>query len=186
MANSDTPTGLTPVRYMSGAPYTGATERFYVPASDSTAIFVGDPVRSAGSADARGVASVQRAGIGSTILGVVTSVVPVTRDSETYRPANSERYVNVCTAKDVVYEVQSDATGALVANDVGLNADIVNGTGSAITGLSGVELDSSSADTATAQLRIIGFVQREDNEIGANAKVEVIINEHERSSAVGV
>jgi hypothetical protein len=44
MANSNAPTGLTPVRYASGAPYNGAANVYFVPASDSTALYIGDPV----------------------------------------------------------------------------------------------------------------------------------------------
>lgn len=187
MANVDAPKGLRPVRHLNGSPFNGAANRYYVPASDGTAIFVGDPVKSGGSADADGVASVAQAAAGDNIRGVVIGVEPVTDESTFYRVASTERYVFVVDDPDVIFEVQEDGVGgALAAADIGLNADIVVGTGSTVTGSSAVELDSSDKKTGTAQLRILGLAQRADNEIGTNAKVEVLINEHELKSTTGV
>lgn len=190
MANANTPFGLRPVRHRNGAPYNGAATRYYVPASDSTALFLGDPVIIAGSADADGVATVTRATAagGAYVLGVVVSVEPITRDSTTYREASTARYVYVADDPDLVFEVQEDAAGgALAAADVGLNADLVAGTGSTLTGLSAFQLDTSTkATTNTLQLRILGFKQAPDNEIGANAKVLVAINLHALRNTTGI
>lgn len=86
-----------------------------------------------------------------------------------------------------MYEIQDDSDGgALTAASVGLNADIVVGTGSTTTGTSAMELDSSTVNTTSAQLRILGLSHRADNEIAANAKWLVMINEHELKSTTGV
>jgi hypothetical protein len=190
MANDNSPRGLRPVRHRNGAPYNGAVTRYYVPASDSTALYLGDPVIIAGSADADGVASVTRATAagGAYILGVVVGVEPASRDSTTYRPASTAAYVFVADDPDLVFEIQEDAVGgALAAADVGLNADLVAGSGSTATGYSGFQLDTSTkATTNTLQLRILGFVQRANNEIGANAKVLVGINLHQSRNTTGI
>lgn len=190
MPNANTPFGLRPVRHRNGAPYNGAATRYFVPAADSTALFIGDPVIIAGSADADGVGTVTRATAagGAFLLGAVVSVEPDTRDSPTYRVASTARYVYVADNPDLVFEIQEDAVGgALAAVDVGLNADLVAGTGSAITGLSAFQLDTSTkATTPTLQLRILGFVQRVDNEIGANAKVLASINLHALNNTTGI
>lgn len=190
MANANTPFGLRPVRHRNGAPYSGAATRYYVPASDSTALYLGDPVILAGSADADGVATVTRATAagGAYVLGSVVGVEPVTRDSPAYREASTARYVWVADDPDLVFEIQEDAVGgALAAADVGLNADLIAGTGSAITGLSAFQLDTSTkATTNTLQLRILGFKQAVDNEIGANAKVLVTINLHALRNLTGI
>jgi hypothetical protein len=187
MANVDAPNGLRPVKHLDGSPFNGATNRYYVPASDGTAIFVGDAVKSAGSADADGVASVAQAAAGDSIRGVVVGIEPETDESLNYRAASTERYVYVADAPDLVFEVQEDSVGgALAAANVGQNADLVVGTGNTTVGTSAMELDSSSAAATTAQLRILGFAQREDNEIGTNAKVLVAINEHEFKTTAGV
>ena len=187
MANVDRVNGLRPVRHLDGSPYNGAANTYFIPASDNTAVFIGDAVKSAGSADADGVATVAQAAAGEAIRGVVVGVKPVTAESPIYREASTARYVMVADAPDLVFEVQEDAVGgALAATDVGNNADLVVGSGSTATGRSGMELDSSTKATSTAQLRIIGFAQRPDNEIGDNAKVLVTINEHELKSTTGV
>lgn len=197
MANTNTPFGLRPVRHINGAPYNGGATRYYVPASDGTALYLGDPVIIAGSADAAGLASVTKATAagGNYMLGPVVAFDPVEgagaggRDSTIYRAASTERYVWVADDPDLVFEVQEDGVGgALAAADVGLNADWIAGTASTVTGLSGAMLDTSTkATTNTLQLRILGFKQSVDNEVGsANAKVLVSINLHSRRNLTGI
>jgi len=196
MPNANTPFGLRPVRHRNGVPYNGAATRYFVPASDSTALFLGDPVIIAGSADANGVPTVTRATAagGAFILGSVVGVDPVEgagaggRDSTTYRAASTARYVYVADDPDLVFEIQEDAVGgAMAAADVGLNVDLVAGTGSTITGLSAFQADTSTkATTNTLQLRILGFKQAVDNEIGANAKILVAINLHALRNTTGI
>lgn len=191
MANANTPFGLRPVRHRNGAPYNGAATRYYVPASDGTALYIGDPVIIAGSADADGVATVTRATAagGAYMLGPVVSVESETRDSLTYRAASTARYVWVADDPDLVFEIQEDGVGgALAATNVGQNIDLVSGTGSTITGLSGFQADSSTAATTnTLQLRILGFSQKIDNEVGnANAKMLVSINLHSLRNLTGI
>lgn len=187
MPNSDAPRGFTPIRHRNGAPYNGAANLYFCPASDSTAVYIGDAVKSGGSADANGVPTAIQAAAGNAIRGVVVGVVPDTDESLPYRAASTARYLLVADDPDLVFEVQEDSVGStLAADDVGENADIVVAAGSAITGRSGMELDSSDHKTATAQLRILRLAQRADNEIGTNAKWEVMINEHELASTSGV
>ena len=189
MANRDAPYGLRPVRHLDGSPFNGQVERVYVPATDSTAIFVGDAVKSAGSADTDGVASVAQAAAGDAIRGVVVSVeYDPDNLNRTYRPASTEAYLYIASAPDIVFTIQEDAVGgALAVTAVGGNADLVVGTGDTVSGRSGMELDSSSATASAAQLRILGFVHDPENEVAsANARVEVMINEHELKSTTGV
>lgn len=189
MANANSPFGLKPVRHRNGAPYNGAANLYYVPSSDSTAIFIGDAVKSAGDADAAtGVPTVAQVAAGDTIRGVVVGVIPDTAQSTIYRAASTGRYLLVADDPDLEFEIQEDAVGgALALASVGLNADLVVGSGSTATGRSGMQLDTSDVKTATAQLRILGFVQRVDNEFAsANAKVRVMINEHELKATTGV
>ena len=186
MANVDRVNGLRPVKHLDGSPYNGAVNRYYVPDTDTVAIFVGDAVKSSSSADANGVPGVAQAAAGDAIRGVVVGIEPVTDESLIYRAASTERYLLVADAPDLVFEIQEDSVGgALAAGDVGENADIVVAAGSTAAGTSGMELDSSTAVTTTAQLRILGLAQRADNEIGVNAKWLVAINEHELKSTTG-
>jgi len=193
MANTNAPQGLKPVRYRSGAPYNGACNTYSVPASDGTALFIGDPVIVAGSADANGVATITRATAagGAYISGVVVGFEPLRTDLTTlHRAASTLRNVYVADDPNLIFEIQEDGIGgAMAVTDVGLNADLIaTASGSTVTGKSGWSLDTSTkATTNTLQLRIEGFVQREDNEVGsANAKVLVSINLHQSRNLTGV
>ena len=188
MANTNNPEGLKPVRYASGAPYNGACNLYYVPASDGTALFRGDPVIVAGDADADGVATVTRAtaGGGNTITGVVVGVKNTPSQTTLHRPASTAMYVYVADDPNLLYEIQEDGVGgALASTNVGQNIDLVSGSGSTVTGLSGFQADSSTAATTnTLQLRIEGFVRRADNAIGTNAKILVRINKDQEGNAL--
>lgn len=196
MANANTPFGLLPYRDSAGRPFTGQGKLYYVPASDGTALYPGDPVIIAGSADADGIPSVTRATAagGSYLLGAVIAVEPTLgagangRDSTVYRAASTERYVWVADDPNTEFLIQEDAVGgALAAADVGLNADLIAGTANATYGQSGWQLDTSTkATTNTLQLRILGFAQKVGNEIGANAKVRVKINLHSSNNLTGI
>lgn len=184
--------GLQPVRYKSGAPYNGAANVYYVPASDSTALFIGDPVIIAGSGDANGVSSVTRAAAGDRITGAVVGFTTNPNDTtdgaiETgYRAASTEAYVLVADDPTLVFEAQEDAVGgALAAADIGLNVDLVAAAGSTVTKKSGYLLDSSTKVTTTAQLRIVGFSRRVNNVIGSNPLVLVSIVEATETPAAG-
>lgn len=167
--------GLRPVRYKDGAPYNGATNLYYVPASDGTALYVGDPVVVAGSGDANGVPSVTRAAAGANITGAVVGFAPkpygaAGTDSGVnlgYRAASTEDYVLVADGVGLIFEAMEDQVGgALAAADIGLNVDLVAAAGSAYTKQSGYLLDSSTKATTSAQMRIVGLSPRVDNVIG--------------------
>lgn len=189
MANVDTPFGLKPVRLLSGSPYTGATMLFSTATGDATAIFVGDPVKMSGTAstiDGVTYADVDQAASGDVIVGVVTSVLPETRDSLTYRAASTARVVAVATDPDLIYEIQEVSGGtALTAAAIGLNADFVVAAGSTTTGLSGVELNNATeATTNTLDLQIVGISSRTGNDVGQHAKWLVRINRHQFANQV--
>lgn len=190
MANANTPFGLKPVRMADGSPYNGATEMFYVPASDGTALYIGDPVVKAGSADSAGVPSVTRASAGGPISGVVVGFVPDgTTDMVGYRAADTAAYVLCSASPGVLYEIQEDGIGgAVAADDIGLNASVIAGSGSTYTRRSGFVLDTSTKATDSGlELKIMGIAQRPDNALDTNAKVLVKINDHtDGHAAAGV
>lgn len=189
MANADTPFGLRPVRYRSGAPYNGAANVYSAASGDGTAFFIGDPVKLSGTSQTiAGVVylDVDQAATGDVIAGVVVGVLPETADSVIYRAASTQRRVLVADDPSLVFEIQEVSGGtALTANDAGLNANFVVGSGSTTTGQSGVELNNATEDTTnTLDLQIVGFVNREDNAIGEHAKWLVRINRHQFSNQV--
>ena len=71
-----------------------------------------------------------------------------------------------------------------VAADVGKNADVVGTGGSTTSGISSMELDSSTlATTAALNLKVVGLYNDVNNEFGTNAVLVVKINEHVYGSA---
>src|SRR5688572_29747380 len=145
MANDNVAFGLHPVRMLDGSPFTASIDMFYVPAGDGTALYIGDPVKLGGSADAGGIADVTRAAAGDDLLGAVVGFADATSMTAGYRAASTAAYVLVSHGQDVLYEIQEDSDGgALAATDIGLNANIVVASGSAYTKRSGTMLDTSS------------------------------------------
>ena len=177
MANADAPHGFRPYKYLSGAPYTGATIKCAIVAADSTATFVGDAVKLSGTASAAGYPSViQGAASDTTFFGVITSFDPSPTALETiYRTASTLRLCNVVPVNDMLFEVQ--ASGAFAITDVGETVDITVGAGDTNTGLSGMELNSSDIGTGL-NLLIVGIDERPDNAIDTNADVIVRFNEN--------
>jgi hypothetical protein len=205
MANQDTPFGLRPIRHRNGAPYNGAVNLYYAPSTYATALFVGDPVIKTGTGNAAAIdaASVGHfpigtlqevnkatAGDGNRITGVIVGFAPNPDDlTKQYRPASTERVILVCDDPDVIFEIQAD--GAVPAASMGLNAVLIyTNSGSTTSGLSGVELDTTSdapAADASNQLLILRAVNDPNNDCTlANCKVEVMINQHtENQGTVG-
>jgi hypothetical protein len=190
MANQNTPFGLSPVEYLSGAPWNGQVRRYYIPSSDGNAFAIGDPVVIAGGADAKGIASVTLATPGSAILGPIVGMgglqyggpsVDPTNLNTTVIPATKTKayYVLVADDPNIIFEVQEIGTGtAFTAAEVGLNANLVAATNSGY--LSGwVVTNTTEAGTATLDVKLLGLSQRDpNNTFGAYAKWNVLINNH--------
>lgn len=176
MANANTPFGLKPIRDARSGNESGGLEMFYVPASDGTALYIGDPVIKNGSADAAGVAGVVRAGATGAITGVVAGFVPdgIT-NTNGYRAASTAAYVLVCTDPSEMFVVQENA--GLAAADIGLNANLATGSGNAYSKRSGFLLDAATkATTATLQVKIMGLAPIPGNDFGAYNKILVMLN----------
>lgn len=201
MPNVDSPSGLRPVRYKSGAPYNGAANPYYIQSDYATALFVGDPVVKTGTSN---TAAVSAPGVGTCAIGTLPAINKTTAGDvdgltkaitgvivgfaanpdnlgSKHNPASTARIAFVADDPDLVFEMQAD--GAIPAASVGLNAVLIyTHAGSTATGLSGAELDTTSdvpAADASNQLTIVGAVNREDNDTTlTHAKVLVRINAH--------
>jgi len=207
MANIDAAFGLRPVRRRNGATYHVATTPYYIPSSYGTALFIGDPVVKTGTANTTEVTvpgggsfapgmlpeiNKAAAGDGNMITGVIVGFAALPNDlTKVYNPASTERVAFVADDPDLIFEIQAD--GAISAAQVGLNAVLIyTNSGSTTTGLSGVELDTSSdvpAADASNQLTILRVADAPGrNELGsAWTVVEVRINQHtEATGQIGV
>lgn len=175
--------GLKPIRYKSGAPYNGASNRYSVAAGETNNIFIGDPVIISGTGDADGVPGVALAIAGDRITGVVVGFSAkgsATAGSTTalnrgYRAASEADYLLVADDPALLFAIEEDAVGgALATTDIGNNADLVAAAGSTYTKRSGYMLDSSTKATTSAQVRIVGFDQTVNNTIGGTSPVWLV------------
>lgn len=194
MANVDRPSGLTPVGTIGAANWNGKVNMYVVESANDTAIFVGDLVKLNGTAgengetsfglDVEGIAEIVQSAAGNRSVGVVVGFLP-NQDNlmQKHCPSETRRVALVSDDPNTIYEIQEVSGGtALTSAAVGLNADVVVGSGNTTTGLSGMELDNSTeAGTAGLNLQILGLSKRPDNVIGEHAKWLVKINDHEFS-----
>ena len=189
MANANRPTGLSPVRSILGAPFNGQAQLYSIAAAYTTALYIGDPVISSGTSDANGIAGITLAAatgpIRGVIVGIGTSPGLIANPSNldiTYRPAAAQTddwYAMVVDDPNMIFEVQEIGTGtALTAAEVGMNVNLVAGTGNGY--VSGWQVSNSGEDTTdTLQVRLLGLAQRQDNAFGPYAKWLVKINNSE-------
>lgn len=192
MANVDAQCGGKPVRYLNGAPWNGQATRYLIPSTNGTNLFIGDPVTLAGDAGAAGllVNGIPCAGMPTAIiltagsgpfLGFIVGFEPNPNALGTiYGPLSTNRVALVADDPNLICEVQEVSGGtALTSAEVGLNANLVAGTGSTATGFSGWELNNSGeAATVSLDVKILRLVLREDNTYGEHAKWEVLVNNH--------
>ncbi|MHC4413060.1 MAG: hypothetical protein ACYSW6_08855 [Planctomycetota bacterium] len=188
MANQDKPNGFKPVRHLISGGYNGQYNIYYKQAALNEVHNVGDAVASAGSADSTGKYSdIALAAAGSPIRGVIVGfgttpqvMAQVSDLSRRAAPALTEMYVAVVDDPFVIFEVQEDGDSTpITVAGIGNNVKGVYTAGTETSG-SIHEIDSDgSLGTAVNDLRILRLVNREDNELGAYARWEVLINDHE-------
>jgi hypothetical protein len=181
MANIDKPFGLRPIGNLSA---TGAQKQYGYQIEDnqSGAIYQGDLVTIVG-----GYVVKFAPGTHAAALGVFNGCNYI--DPSTGKPTWRNFYpgsVNI-TAGTIQCDVLDDpnqlflvqADEDIVQADIGKNADVIGTGGSSTTGLSSMELDSSTiADTAALNLKIVGLWTAPENALGDFAVVVVKINEH--------
>jgi hypothetical protein len=194
MANLDRPCGLKPLKYLNGTPWNGKVTMYYKPAALNEAIFIGSPVKLAGSADATGkYPSIALAAANVPILGAVVgfgSTPNIIADFDDldlkYSPASTEHYVAVADDPSIIFECQEDSSTTFTVDEIGNNASLTAESGNTTTGKSTVEIDcSTEATTSTLGVRILRLIDRVDNELGDYAKYEVLINAHAYGQGLG-
>ena len=186
MANIDKASGLRPIGNLSA---TGAQKQYGYEIADNQAgtIFQGDLVALSAGYITRFLPASHTAAVG--VFNGCNYIDPTTGKPtwKNYYPGS----VNITSGKiiaDVIddpsqlFLVQCD--DGFVAADVGKNADVIGTGGSTTTGVSTMELDSSTlAVTAALNLKTVGLYNVPGNDFGTNAVVVVKINEHVYGSA---
>ena len=186
MANADKPSGLTPIGTLTGADWKGQLRRVAFAAGDSVACFIGDRVKLTGTNDATGkLPIVAQCALTDAAIGVLVGLEPDGTDegslTSIHRLASTARTAFVTMGGDVLYSIQEDSVGnAIEITEAGLNCEVVVGTGSAITGISASELDSTSAaSTSTLAVRLHHIIDAPDNALGTNARWAVSLNDYQ-------
>ena len=155
----------------------------------ATAIYLGDPVKRETTGTATGLATVTiataAAFTGSVIAIFDSTGLPVSR-----YPGDSTSGYTCIVADDPNQEfiVREDSDSADVAQaNLGLNANLVAGTGNSTTGRSGWQLDSDSVNTtATLMVNIMRLYQIPGNTMGEDNAVYVVkANNHQRAAGTG-
>ncbi len=186
MANVDKPFGLRPLGNLSA---TGSQKQYgYEIADDqSGAIYQGDLVTVYDGYLVKFAPATHTAAVG--VFNGCNYIDPSTGKPtwKNYYPGS----VNITQGK-IVADVIDDPSQLFIVQvdesvaqtDVGKNADVVGTGGSTTTGVSSMELDSSTiAKTAALNLKIVGLWDVPGNAYGTNAVVVVKINEHLYGSA---
>lgn len=184
MANVSAPFGLAVARSQGGY-LAGEAKHYYVPSSNASAIYIGDLVVKTGTSNssdilghkAGSLSAVAKASNSGAVTGVVVGILP-NGTSYVSGPLAAGIEAVLLVIDDPKTKFNIECNGTLAAADIGLNANITaSTTGSAYTGISNATLDlSSKATTSSLQLKILGLADYENNALGANAVVEVMIN----------
>ena len=196
MANVSKIRGFRPVKHISGAPYNGQANLYYV-ASAADEILVGDVVKLGGSADANGIATADLCGASDVPVGICVGIMhskfdPVGKlttgstafdlPGATQIAASGAGYILVADDPGIVCDVEA-ANGTPAVEHIVLNASHANGARTASTINSPAYIDmGTEATTSTLNFRLLGFSRRVDNEVGASAKMLVGFNVHQYNS----
>lgn len=199
MANTDAPFGAVAIGTTDGSDYHGKMREVEFVTGDAVACFLGDFVKLTGTTGTDGKTPVvAQAAAGEACIGAVQSFIPNFADEGTlsstpnHRAASTSRKAMVPFGSDVLYAIQEDGdTTPLTAGDAGRNVDIIVGSGSTVTGVSGMEINSDSVVDATAQLRLHHLRRDIDTQLGTvangvNAQWVVTINENQDDHGAGV
>jgi len=185
MANTVAPNGFSPVKQINGSLFNDQINLYYVPATDSTALFIGDVVKLATGSTVDPIT-------GKYLKNVTAITTPATdlpvgvivgfeynpdNLMQKYRPASTARRVYVADSPETIFSVQSDSTGVTAAQ-LSNNATFTTTAGSTVTGVS-AEVLTGPATTSTLPLMIVGMDTVYNNTVGANARVLVLFNKHQ-------
>jgi len=183
MANVDAAFGFVPVRQMSGnAP---RANKYTIASGLAENIFKGDLVILISTGLLTPHTATETNNIG------VFAGVSYTASDGSY--VYSEYWPTGTVATDIIAYVYDDpqtifkvqSAGSPDQTNIGNCADVVAGAGSTTTGQSGFELSGTMAAGA-ASCKILSLVDSPENAFGANAVMEVLINEHLLKDSAGI
>jgi hypothetical protein len=190
MANVDSAFGLIPIAKVGQNPNNGGETKYSLADNQSTAIFTGDPVTY------KSDGTVEVATASTAFCGVFRGCfyTDPTTSKPTWRPyfpaslspGDAVGFI-VDDPMQTFIAQQDSVVSNIVAANLNENANLIFNAGNTTTGVSGVEIDSSSAAiTATHQVRLISFWDTPSNDATANNSVLVVkINNHQLMAHTG-
>lgn len=180
VGNLNAPMGFQPVCDANGRKYVGKGNRYYKGTAANTRICKGDRVVAVASHDPLGNREIVKAAANAPCTGVVVGfeVDPTDLHKLCYE-ATDTGYVMVEDDPNILYRIQEDSVGGALAilTAVGEYIDpIANLDGDQQTGLSLLQLDSSTLGTGTS-CRIARLDNSPNNAVGDYAKWLVQMNQ---------
>jgi hypothetical protein len=140
---------------------------------DGANMFVGDMMILGGTALAADtlprITPAASAAAGNTLLGALASIYPDFTDegslTRNYHLSGSDGVGKIVEGSEVVYACREDAlVDPIDGTEIGGSVDLITGTGSTITGMSGMALDSDSAALDKAQaLNLLALNEQQGN-----------------------
>lgn len=181
MANDNAPRGLEPIKGPGG---NIPANEYPLYASCATAVYLNDPV----DKESGGTVTLATAGANHPVLGSVIGIFDTTGLPVNYAPASPGSGYTLIVADDPhqEFELQEDGdTDDLELADRNINVDLVAGSGSTSTGLSGWMINSNTEGaSASKQLRLIRKVDKPNNALGDYCRWIVRINNHRNSPGI--
>lgn len=185
--NLNTPFGFRPIQAPHGGGVYGRLSAYEIPSAHAENIFTGDLVAMSGTGRRIVVATVATGAIVGSFQGVrYTNSLgevkfmpywPTGTVATGLHPGQNPEAI-VADDPNQLFVAQVDDSTGLAEGDVGETMDFVAGAGNTATGLSGHQLDKSSADV-NQQLRILGLARLPNNAYGQYAKAICKIRVHQ-------
>lgn len=195
MPNLQGPRGFVPSCYRDGSAWTGGGRMYHIPAADTNQYNPGDAVKSSPNADANGIPDVTKITNGTdTVRGVILGIfvsqpgspslvgnnLDLTVQNTPAAGKQHDYYVLVADDPSVLFELQDDGLAALTATASNKNASFTVTNPTSPQQNSATVLNTASvATTAALPLRLMGLVQKPNNQFGAYANWLVMFNQHE-------
>lgn len=198
MANQNTPYGLVPTNQAYGKQVAFVGRPYVVPANQTHALYLGDPVTRVTGNGHNGLTAVDlaTAGANAVITGTITGFLGVTEANATtipsmynfqaspgpvFRPSTTSQDYYVLVADDAELQLSVQVTGnsTIAQSDYGKNFNLVSGTGNRISGSGWTISATPVTDGAgTGQVTVLGLdtLALNNDSTAAYAKVAVRLN----------
>lgn len=176
----DKPYGLRPVNLIGGQVYAGSTRLMAIASGEGTSIFFGDAVKLSGGYITRDPADSAMTPVGIFMGCTFTDPNSNQKVFKQYYPSGTvaaDIKAYVVDDPDALFRVAvvsgTTVISGVTQTAVGLNAALVDNTGSTITGDSLVAVSASATVTNTLPVRIVDVVPDTANSLGSYTEVIV-------------